>query len=230
MTRATVTSSGSRKRSAAFRRLRPGTTLVELLIFIAILGAVGLVVVPLLFTTMENRLLQQTVAIVEQNGNQMLQTLTLRLGSAERVIVPTFNSGASVVAVYTGSGLLDPTISGVSSGTLIMVRRQTKQDLSSTQVSVDKFRVRNTSKTGTGQSLLVSFAVARSIRLQLPRIYSQRFETLIHIHPDDELTANPCGCWITPHCLGDNKYTWQICMPGTGLCESPTEPLRVDCP
>lgn len=55
---------------------RPATTLIELLIYVAILGVIAAVVLPILFMSTEDRLLQQTVSVVEQNGTQLLQTIS----------------------------------------------------------------------------------------------------------------------------------------------------------
>src|SRR5207248_1996679 len=97
-------------------RLRSGTTLIELLIFIAILAIAGSAILPLLFASTEDRILQQTVSIVEQNGSQILQTIGYRIHHAERVLDPLLRGSGSVLALQTGSGSENPTIIGISSG------------------------------------------------------------------------------------------------------------------
>ena len=207
------------------QRRRPGATLIELLIFIAVLALVGVAVMPLLFATAEDRLLQQTVSIVEQNGAQILQTITYRVRHAEKILDPSISSTGSILAVQTGSGSTDPTIFGISSGALVIIHRTAKEIVSSTQVAVQDLVVRNTSQSATRQSVFVQFKVSRTIRLQAPRSYLRTFEALITLHPDDEREGNACACAV-PGCAGGNVYAWQVCEEGACL----TAQTPLECP
>lgn len=197
------------------RRRRRGATLVELLLFLALVAITAVSLLPLLFTSAEDRLLQQTVSLVEQNGTQLLQTLAYRIRHAERIVSPAQGVSASVLALQSSSGSTNPTLFGVSTGALIMVQRTVKQTLSSQQVAVENFRVRNTSESGTRQSVLISFTVARTIRLQSPRSYRRTFEAVFSPFPDDEYHAETCSC-IAPSCSG-GYYQWQVCDNGQCL-------------
>ncbi len=204
---------------------RRGTTLVELLIFMAVLALVGIAVLPILFATAEDRLLQQTVSIVEQNGTQILQTLEYRVRHAEKILDPLYLSSGSVLAVQTGSGSTDPMIFGISSGALVYIHHTVKEVLSSTQVSVQNLLVRNTSASQARQSVFVQFDVSRTIRLQAPRSYRRTFQAAIALYPDDEIVGNECGCAL-PGCGGGNQYVWQVCDAGSCL----TAQTPMECP
>lgn len=193
--------------------LRKGMTLVELLIFLAILGVLASTLLPLLFSTTEDRLLQQTASIVEQNGQQILQTMGYHVRHAEKILDPSSGSTGTVLAVQTGSGTTDPTIFGVSTGVLLLVRSTIKEAVSSTQVAVEDFQVYNASVSGARHSVRVRFTLTRTIRLQAPRTYRRRYEAVFALQPDDIMNGNPCAC-ATPGCALGGMYAWQVCQEG----------------
>ena len=133
--------------------------------------------------------------------------------------------GGSVLALQTGSGATNPTLIGLSSGAIVIVEHKTRETVSSPQVAVQDFIVRNTSTSAGRQSLQISFRIARTIRLQMPHSYTQYFEAGIALLPDDETTGAACGCEL-PACSGANRYQWQVCE--TGVCLTATTPLQ--CP
>lgn len=208
-----------------FFRARPGTSLVELLLYLAVIAIVGVALLPLFFASTENRLLQQTASAVEQNGAQLLQNVSLYLKSSERILDPLPGATGAVLAVQTGSGAIDPIIIGISSGSLVLIRHATRQVLSSPQVAIDRFVVRNTSVSPLHQSVSLSFNVSRAIRLQLPRTYVRSFDAAFTLYPRDRRTGNACGC-ANPGCASLTRYAWQVCE--AGACLSATAPL--DCP
>jgi type II secretory pathway pseudopilin PulG len=206
-------------------RTRSGTTLVELLLFMAILSLVIGMILPILFSATENRLLQQTISTVEQNGGQALQNITLRVRQAERILVPAMGQTGAVLALQTGSGSTNPTIIGIHSGSLVVIRRATKQIITSSQVAITNFVVRNTSTSSTRQSLEISFKVSRTIRLQQPHSYGRVFEGGFNLLPDDVVTGSSCGCPV-PSCQAAGTYRWDVCE--AGICLSASTPLQ--CP
>ena len=204
---------------------RPGTTLVELLIFLAILVMVIGMILPILFSTTENRMLQQTIATVEQNGAQVMQTIELRVRDSERILDPAIGATGSVLTLQTGSGTTNPTIIGIYSGSLIVIRQSSKQTISSLQVAIQNFVVRNTSISVARQSVSISFRVSRTIRLQQPHSYARQFEGGFNLLPDDVTSGNRCGCGA-PKCQAAVTYQWEVCS-GTS-CLLASTPLQ--CP
>ena len=194
-------------------RARPGMTLVELLIFLALLGIVVGVIFPVIFTAVENRLLQQTIAVVEQNGVQLLQTMGQKIRDAERVLDPPMGSTGSVLALQTGSGSATPTIIAVQSGSVVLIRFATQLTISSSEVYVDNLLVRNTSISSKRQSVHISFDISRTIRLESPRTYDEHFEAVFTLLPDEMLLGSDCAC-VTPYCQAQNSYVWQVCQSG----------------
>lgn len=207
------------------RRQHAGLSLVELLIFLAILGIIVGSILPLLFSAAEDRLLQQTISVVEQNGAQVLQNVTIRINNSERIISPAAGHTGSVLVLQTSSGATNPTIVGLSSGSLIIVEHTLQQTITSTQVAVNSFSVKNTSTSTSHQSVHFTFQISRTTRLQQPHYYSQNFETTAALFPADQPVGAACGC-PAPYCSGANVYNWQICEAGT--CYAATTPLT--CP
>lgn len=194
----------------SLRRHRSGTTLVELLLYIAILAVVSVMILPLLFAATEARLLQQTESLVEQNGTQVLQVIARRVQAAERVLDPIRGGTGTVLALQMGSGSLNPTIIGVSSGALVVISHTQKQVITSSQVAIEQFTVRNTSASTTRPSVSISFTMSRAIRLQTPRVYRRTFQLSLLLPPMDRPIGNSCGCAL-PGCNGANQYSWQVC-------------------
>lgn len=201
---------------------RRGTSLIELLIFLGILSLVIAVALPMLFSATENRILQQTIAIVEQNGTQILQNTALRARNAERIVTPALGQTGSVLVLQTASGATNPMIIGLNSGSIVIIERDTQEVVSSEQVAIEDFFVTNTSESNDEQSLTISFRASRTIRLQQPHSYAQTFRIGIHLHPNND-PQGACGCG-TPSCIATNSFRWHICDEVSG-CLTATVPL-----
>ncbi len=196
---------------------RHGATLVELLIFIAVFSITAFTVLPLLFSAMENRLLQQTMSKVEQNGTLVLQTIGYNLRTSQGILSPLSISSpttARVVSVEMGSGSLDPTIIGIQSGALILIHRATRQTITASDVTIDNFVIRNTSVAPGQQSFLVSFRISRANPLMQKPVYSRTFQTVFTLPPRAGAAESPCSCAV-PYCdAGGTVYHWEICQGG----------------
>lgn len=178
------------------------------------MGIVVSLTLPMMFMAAENRLLQQTISIVEQNGTQIIQNISLKIRNAETIISPAAGQTGKILVLQTGSGGTNPTIIAVQSGSVAIIQHALLEAISNEQVAVSDFRIRNVSTSSTSQSVAVSFTVSRTIRLQMPRIYTQRFEATFGLLPDDVLTGS-CNC-PTPACTAD-MLEWYVC--DTGICQ-----------
>lgn len=207
------------------QNIRSGTTLIELLIFLGILGIVIGTILPTLMLSNENRSLQQTASIVEQNGAQLIEHIGRHIRQAERIVVPAIGSTGSVLVLQTESGTTNPTILGIGSGTLVVIQRANKLDLSTPQVAVSNLVFRNTSTSVTRQSVLVTFRITRTIRLQSPHTYQRDYRIVYSLYPDDVTATSVCTC-ATPYCLaGGDNFLWNICNPDCDLVTT-----QLDCP
>lgn len=188
---------------------RPGTTLVELLLFLAFFALSSGVLISFFFMTSEQRVRQQTIATVEQTGVQLLQTLTNRIRSSERILDPARGASGSLLALQLVDEALHPTVMTLSGSLLYAAEANTLKTLSSDDVIITDFVVRNTSSADDKPSVLVRFDVSRSVPLSIPLTYTRRFEVLVQLYPDDEPNP-PCSC-DAPSCTS-GSYDWQYCV------------------
>lgn len=187
---------------------RPGTTLVELLLFLTFFALSSGVILAFFFSTSEQRIRQQTVLIVDQSGVQVLQSMALRIRNAERIVDPPIGSTGSILTLQMASEEDNPSIFAVQSGAIVLIEHDVLQTLGSDRVVISDFVVRNTSSSADRQSVLLSFTASRFVPLTTPLSYSRPFEILVTLFPDDE--ANPhCAC-TAPVC-SSGIYQWQVC-------------------
>lgn len=196
----------------ALSHTRPGTSLVELSLFLAFFAVSGTVLVMFMINTTEQRAKQQTFAMVEQNGLQIMQIIGNRIRGAERILDPPIGSTGSIVALQVANETLNPTTIGIASGSIYVGEGSGFDSLSPIVVTVSDFFVHNTSSASDRSSLLVRFTVSRTIPTSLQQTYSQTFETLVRLYPDD-IESTQCGC-TAPVCNA-GTYTWQYCESDT---------------
>ena len=190
---------------------RKGITLVELLLFVTLMAMMGSTILPLLFNSTESRQRQDAIALVEQNGAQIMQVITQAVRDSERILDPPTGGTGFILALQTESGATNPTIIAKDSGAIVMIQGRARRVLSSTLVGVTSFAVDNTSVSSSRQSVAVTLGLRRVIRLHQPLVYESHFDTVVNLFPDDTLVGDDCGC-ITPYCdTGSGMYIWQVC-------------------
>ncbi|MFH1443996.1 MAG: type II secretion system protein [Candidatus Peregrinibacteria bacterium] len=191
--------------------MRPGTTLVELLLFLAFFAVVGGTVISILFATSDQRARQQTIASVERVGLQTLQGLRWRIEHAERIMDPASGSTGSILTLQMVSEYDDPFVVGVESGSLVLVLRETKQVLTPAGMTISGFTARNSSPNDDHPTLLLSFDLAETYPLPSTAVpqYARHFEMAVQLLPKDQPTGNACGC-PAPTCQG-GTYIWNVC-------------------
>jgi hypothetical protein len=200
--------------NASAIRLRPisirsGSTMVEFLLFLALLGLTGSGVIALSLSTAESRVEQQITASVEQEGTRLLQAIIRRARNAERILAPLRGSSGSLLALRTSLQNEDPTIIALQSGALILIRAAASETLSAPDVTVSRLRIENTSASDERPSMLLSFTVGRSLALPVIFTYERTFESAVSLFPDDNLQGNACGC-APPVCSSGN-FSWGFC-------------------
>ena len=206
---------------ATLSRKRPGSTLIEMVLFVGIFAVCSGVVVGLFYSTTEHRVRQQVIMMVEQGGLQLLQTLTHRIRSSELVLDPPAGSSGSFLALQVGDEDVNPTIFTAASGAMIAVQKDVLQYLSRDVITVTNFEAQNTSIEDGKGSVTVRFTIGNIIPLPTPTEYERTFETTVTLYPDDEF-ATHCGC-ATPTCTA-GTYQWGVCEIGVCSTSSVTFP------
>ncbi|MDP6561794.1 MAG: hypothetical protein QF793_02615 [Candidatus Peribacteraceae bacterium] len=192
-----------------FRASHPGTTLIELLLFLAFFGLSSGVLLAFFFMTSEQRVRQQAIATVEQTGVQLTQTLTNRIRNSERILSPALGTSGSILALQLADDTLHPTIVALSGTLLYVGEANVLKTLSSSNVEISDLIIHNTSSAEDKASILIQFDVSRKIPLSIPLHYARRFEALVPLFPDDQ-PEPPCSC-ASPSCSA-GSYTWQYCV------------------
>ena len=147
-------------------RVRSGTSLVELLLFLAFFSLVSGVVVALLFSSNEQRVRQETIALVDQTGIQLLQSMTRRIRRAERIIDPLQGETGSLLFLQMAQDGENPTIIAQGSGVILVAEADTVRPMTgSGNIIATNFLVRNTSPDSSRQSVAISFVLSRTIGL-----------------------------------------------------------------
>lgn len=187
---------------------RPGTSLVEILMFTAFFAISSGMFIMFFMSTSEQRIRQQLVSTVEQSGVQIMQTLSNRIRSAERILDPTAASSGSVLALQLSDETYNPTIIGLSGSVLYVAEANTIKALSSDMITMSDFSIRNTSVADARASVLVQFTITQTTEVTVPIEYHRTFEAAIPLFPDD-IASTQCGC-TSPVC-SSGTYQWQYC-------------------
>lgn len=191
-------------------RMRPGVTLVELLLFIAITSLVIWVSIPLMVTTGTSQVKQEALSTLERTGSQVLQTIGQTVRGAERLYDIPAGQSNTVLALGMRESYADPTIVGMSGSSLLYIQGQNVRRLTPPEVNVDEFVVRNTSGAGSRTGVYLRF----TLRYQFPLIesgaYVRTYDTSFTFFPDDVLTGKTCSC-AAPNCTASNTYQWYSC-------------------
>ncbi|KKU20064.1 MAG: hypothetical protein UX30_C0004G0012 [Candidatus Saccharibacteria bacterium GW2011_GWA2_46_10] len=190
----------------------PGTTLVELLMFMGFFALVSGVLIGVLVMSNEQRVRQESMTAVEQEGVQILQILSRRVRSAEKILFPPAGQTGSVLVIQTAVPSYDPTVIAVQTGALKIAEANEISTLSSSGISVSDLMFTNTSVKADIQSAEIKFKISQSVPLPTGGTYSRKFGTLINLFSDSELIGNQCGC-APPVCSG-GFLGWGYCEEG----------------
>lgn len=192
-------------------RLHRGVTLVELLVYMGMLAVVAVLTIPLFFATAENRMLQQTIALVELNGTQAVQTATMHIRDAERILHPLPGESASFLALQYADESRSPVIIGVDNGRMTIIEHASREMITSMQVAVQDFTVHNTSVSDAHPGVALTFRVSRTIRLEQPRTYERGFDVGVSLLPADIPAERSCVCDL-PSCDDPSTVRWEVCQ------------------
>ena len=135
-----------------------GFTLIELILYVGIVGAVLLVVSILLMTLLTSRIKNETVSEVELQGTQAMQLITQNVRNAETVSVPARGEiSSSLVITKEGENIAFSLDDGViyiqeGSGNLI--------NLTNDRVLASSLLFENTGKENAPDSIRINFILS----------------------------------------------------------------------
>ena len=210
---------------ALLYRSRPGISLIELLLFVALMAFSGLVIVDLLLTTSDSQARQRTVSDVEQGGVQIAQLLEYEIHHAERILKPALQSSGSTLIMQMSDAEANPTLIGLATGSLVIIEKSTLYPVSDPQMTVSDFHVWNTSPSDSKPSARIMFTLTRRVPIPTLPFYRRTFDVAVTVFTDDVLQGVTCGTGAvvcaSPSCnTRHSHWDWSVCNGGACKTQS----------
>jgi type II secretory pathway pseudopilin PulG len=141
-----------------------GYTLIELLLYVAIMGTLLTTVTYFFGTVASARVKDQTVLEVNDQGVALMDYITQTIRNATSITAPTIGTTGSSLTLVVPTGALSPTvINAISLPGIIQVKEGAGAaiPLISNDVQVNSLTFKNLSRTGTPGIIQVNFVLAR---------------------------------------------------------------------
>lgn len=185
--------------------------MLEIILFLGILGIVIGSVMATSIATEETRIRQRSIAEVEQRSAQLIDIITTNVHRAEAILAPTTNQSGSMLALQMALNHEFPTIFATTdTGSLLLIQRLSVSPLLSSVMRVSNLQFRNVN----GGNVYVSFDVSTTIPLVQPIVFTRHLETTITLFPDDQSQSGGCGTCPAPTCQ-DHVRQWYVCESET---------------
>jgi len=147
--------------------MKKGFTLVEMLLYLAILSVVILSFSSFLFLSYTSRSKAATIAEIEQQGSQTMSLITQNIRNAASITAPAGGVSASSLTLTEYTGAVSPTVFDQSGNTMRITEDTTAAvNITSNRVVVSNLSFRNLSRPSTPGVIQIKF-------------------TLTHINPDN---------------------------------------------
>ena len=141
------------------QQLQSGFTLLELLLYTSLMGIIILAVSLVFQITLASRVKNQTIAEVEQQGLQAVQTVSQTIRNANSISSPAQNVSDTQLTLTMASGST-PIVFNLASGVIQMKEgAATAVSLTNTKVAVTGLSFVNMSRASTPGSVKFQFVV-----------------------------------------------------------------------
>lgn len=181
------------------------------MLFLGILSIIGGTVVAVFMSTQDARVRQQAAARVEQEGTQVVASLTKIIRRAEGVITPDANQTGAVLTLQMATNSEFPTLVALIGSGLLIAQKSGTSSLVSPAVTASGLTFRNLGNT----NVWFSFSLSTRVGIIPPIVFTRHFSGTATLFPDDQSDAGGCGSCPEPACIG-GRYTWYIC--DIGVC------------
>jgi len=153
-----------------------GFTLVELLLYVSLIGVVVMAAMALLSVLQGQRVRSQVILEVESQGEAAMRTITQTVRNATGINSPGEGVSASSLSVSVPSGALSPTVFDLSSGVLrITEGAGSAVSLTNSRVTVSSLTFDNLSRSGTPGTVRISFVLSYNATVGNEYSYSKTF-------------------------------------------------------
>ena len=144
-----------------FSSKQSGFTLIELLLYLAISSLILLTAIMFLWTLLEARVKNQTIAEVEAQGRQVIEQITQTVRNAEAITSPGVGSSGGTLTLDVVDSGDDPTVFTTTGGVVtISEGGGSAVSLTNDLVSVSGLAFENLSRTDTPGALKISFTIS----------------------------------------------------------------------
>jgi type II secretory pathway pseudopilin PulG len=140
-----------------------GYTLIELLLYVTIIGTLLTTITYFFGITVDARVKNQSIAEVNDQGAAVMDYITQTIRNATSITAPTAGTSGASLTLVVPTGSLSPTIFSLS-GTILQVKEGAGAAvaLTSSDVQVTSLTFTNLTRSGTAGVVRVSFTIIRT--------------------------------------------------------------------
>jgi prepilin-type N-terminal cleavage/methylation domain-containing protein len=144
------------------RSRQSGYTLIELLLYVALIGILLTAVVGFFTMTADARVKNQTINEVNDQGVFAIDTITQSLRNATSITAPSTGASGGQLTIVMPTSAISPTIFNLS-GTTLQIKEGTNTavSLTNSKVQIIAFSVKNLSRPSTPGIAQISLTLAR---------------------------------------------------------------------
>jgi prepilin-type N-terminal cleavage/methylation domain-containing protein len=147
---------------AARSNHQAGYTLIELLMYISIVGTLLTGAALFMSTMTEARVKNQSISEVNEQGMLAMEQMTRIIRNADSITAPAAGSSANQLTLAVPTGSLSPTILNLSTNTLqIKEGAATAVALTNSKVQVTTLSFKNVTRTSTPGAIQITMTLAR---------------------------------------------------------------------
>lgn len=141
-------------------KFREGNTLVELLLYMAILSLIILAVSSMVYLTFQSRIKSQVIAEVEQQGNQTMEIILRTIRNSSSVNTPTTGASGNTLSLATYSAPTSPSVFSINNGALTIKEGSAGTiNLTSDKLMIDNLLFTNLSYPQTPGNVKIEFTL-----------------------------------------------------------------------
>lgn len=137
-----------------------GFTLIEVLLYVAIVSIIFGGIMSLLDATFKSRIRNEVIAEVERGGNNVMSVITQHVRSAQSITSPAASSTATTLTLVMPDMNISPVVFQISGGRIEMSERGLgTTTLTSTQLTASSLLFTNLSRSTTEGAVRVMFTL-----------------------------------------------------------------------
>jgi len=170
---------------STYTNRQQGYTLIELLLYVAIVGSLLTGVVTFFGIVVDARVKNQSVTEVNEQGTFALDYVAQTIRNANSLTSPTIGTTASALTIAVPTASLTPTVFSLSSGALqVKEGAAAAVNLTGSKVQVTAFSVKNLSRANTPGIIQISLTLNRTTNIAGNNYdYPRTFTTSVAIRP-----------------------------------------------